>query len=362
MKSALFIDRDGTLIVEPPDQQIDSFEKLKFVPEVIGGLARICSRTNFELVMATNQDGLGTPSFPEAKFSGPQNLLLSILEGEGVMFSDLLIDSTLLSENKDTRKPGTAMFQKYIYGGYDLKNSFVIGDRISDLELAENLGAQAILYGGIVDQRAALCSNSWREISDFLLSQPRTAAKQRCSNETTINLSLTLDGSGRSTISTGLGFFDHMLTLLFKQASWNGKIEAAGDLEVDDHHTIEDVAIVLGQSLNCALGEKKGIERYGCCILPMDEAQATVAIDFAGRNGFCWQARFSRSNINGVSTEMFEHFFRSFSQEARCSLQINAFGSNDHHIAESIFKAVGRSICQAQARSKEGAQSTKGFI
>jgi len=326
MKKALFIDRDGTLVIEPPvDYQLDSFEKLEFYPYVFRYLSKIAEELDFELVMVTNQDGLGTSSFPEENFWPVHNLMLKTLENEGIEFDDILIDRSLPEENAPTRKPGTAMFTKYLSGDYDLENSFVIGDRLTDVELAKNLGAQAISLNKNDDLKDAviiLSTGNWKEIYEYLKLKERRVQISRKTKETNIRLELNLDGKGRSMVSTGIPFFDHMLDQLAKHGKLDMDLKVKGDLHVDEHHTIEDTAIVLGEAMDKALGNKLGIERYGFC-LPMDDCLAQVAIDFGGRNWLVWDVDFKREKIGDMPTEMFLHFFKSFSDAAKANININ---------------------------------------
>ncbi len=363
MQKVLFIDRDGTLVIEPPiDFQLDSLEKLEFYPGVFQNLARIVSELDYELVMVTNQDGMGTNSFPENTFWPTQNKIIQAFKNEGIVFSDVLIDSSFPEQNLPTRKPGIGMLQQYIKGNYDLKNSFVIGDRITDVQLAENLGCQAIFITNDVNEKASLTTTSWQEIYKFLGQQPRTAAVIRNTNETKIEVELNLDGSGKSSIQTGLGFFDHMLEQIAKHGNMDLNIEVKGDLYVDEHHTIEDVGIALGEVFAKALGSKKGIERYGF-VLPMDDCLAQVALDFGGRSWLVWDANFKRERIGEMPTEMFSHFFKSFTDGSKCNLNIKCEGENEHHKIESIFKAFARTL--KIAVKKDGSNSipsTKGIL
>ena len=365
MKKVLFIDRDGTIIVEPvEDEQVDSLEKLAFLPKVLSNLRRIAEETDFELVMVTNQDGLGTESFPEETFWPAHNKMLKTLEGENVHFSAVHIDRTFPHENAPTRKPGTALLQDYLKGDYDLKNSFVIGDRHSDLELAKNLGCQGIFIGEGTNNDASLVSTDWDEIYRFLRLPPRKATVTRQTKETNIHIELNLDGSGQTKISTGLGFFDHMLDQLGKHSGSDLNITVEGDLHIDEHHTIEDTALALGEAYRQAIGAKKGIKRYGF-LLPMDDALAQVAIDFGGRPWMVWDATFKREKIGEMPTEMFYHFFKSFSDTSRSNLNIKVSGDNEHHKIEAIFKAVAKAIKMAVSRDIEhmdSLPSTKGVL
>jgi len=359
MKKALFIDRDGTIIIEPKNEVVDSFVELRFLPGVISSLAKIARETDYELVMVTNQDGLGTDLLPESDFFPPHNKVIEILHDEGVDFAEVFIDRTLPEENAPTRKPGTAMLTKYLARGIDLISSFVIGDRITDLELAQNLGCKAVYISDKPHQLAVFNSKSWPEIAGFLISRPRIEAASRNTSETSVSVKINLDGCGKSSISTGIGFFDHMLDQIARHASFDLSVEADGDLNVDAHHIIEDVGIVLGESISNALGNKKGIERYGF-MLPMDDSLAQVAVDFSGRPWLVWDAEFKNSRIGDMPSEMISHFFKSFSDNAKCNLNIKASGDNDHHKAEAIFKAVGRSLGMAARKTGfQGLPSTK---
>lgn len=373
-KKALFIDRDGTLIVEPPvDFQVDSLAKLSFVPGAIGAMSRIAT-LGYELVMATNQDGLGTSSFPEADFWPAHNLMLQTFEGEGVTFADQLIDRSFPEDNAPTRKPRTGMFGKYLSGDYDLANSYVIGDRITDMQLARNLGAKGILLRNPDEGRAmaeeagvmdvcALITDDWNRIWALLRAGERTASLRRTTRETDIAVALDLDGSAPSSIDTGLKFFDHMLMQIPHHAGVSLTVKAVGDLEVDEHHTMEDVAIILGEAFYQALGSKLGIERYGFA-LPMDECDAQAVLDFGGRIDFDWQVTFDRERVGDVPTEMFRHFFKSFAEAARCNLHIRATGENNHHKIEGVFKAFARAVKMAIARNGLSFElpSSKGIL
>ncbi|MDA9120514.1 bifunctional histidinol-phosphatase/imidazoleglycerol-phosphate dehydratase HisB [Flavobacteriales bacterium] len=361
MKKILFIDRDGTIIKEPADEQIDSFEKLEFYPKSISNLSRIAQELDFELVMVTNQDGLGTDSFPEDTFWPTHNLIMQTLESEGIRFSEVLIDRSFPADNSPTRKPRTGLLTHFIKGNYDLKNSFVIGDRKTDVELAENLGSKAIF---ISDEKAecALTTTAWDEVYRFLKAQPRVASVSRKTSETDIKIELNLDGSGKSEMETGLGFFDHMLEQLAKHGNMDLSVKVVGDLHIDEHHTIEDVALALGEAFDQALGSRKGIQRYGF-LLPMDDCLAQAAIDFGGRPWCVWEADFKREKIGEMPTEMFSHFFKSFSDKARCNLNIKAEGKNEHHKIEAIYKAWARAIRMAVSQTEDGAiPSTKGVL
>ena len=375
-KQALFIDRDGTLVVEPPvDYQLDSFEKLEFLPGVMRNLGFIAQNMHYELVMVTNQDGLGTESFPTDTFVGPHNLIMRTLEGEGIKFDDVIIDTTFEHENKPTRKPGTALLGKYLSGDYDLAGSYVIGDRLTDMMLARNLGARGILIAPDVEQArqriaeaglaevVALVAPDWARIADYLRAGERTAQVQRTTAETDILIRLALDGTGKCDISTGIGFFDHMLFQVGRHSGIDLTIKVKGDTWVDEHHTIEDTGIALGEALRKALGDKRGIERYGF-VLPMDDCRSTVALDFGGRSWLVWDAEFHREKIGDMPTEMFHHFFKSLSDSAAMNLYISARGENEHHKIEGIFKALARAIKCAIQRNVFQYQlpSTKGTI
>ncbi len=374
-KKLLFIDRDGTLIVEPPvDYQVDSFEKLRFVPNVITAMSHIAT-LDYELVMVTNQDGLGTESFPEESFYPVHNLMVTTFEGEGVHFSEQLIDRSMPADNAPTRKPRIGLFGRYLNNPqYDLTASYVIGDRVTDIELAKNLGAHGILLHSLEEGRqmlsdagladhCSLITNDWNKIWQLLRAGERTAKISRKTRETDISLRIDLDGSTPSHIDTGLKFFDHMLDQIVHHAGFSLKITVRGDLEVDEHHTIEDTAIVLGEAIYSALGSKLGIERYGYS-LPMDECDATVLVDFGGRIDFAWNVSFHREWVGDVPTEMFCHFFKSFANAARCNLHITAEGENDHHKIEGIFKAFSRALRMAALRNnfKFELPSSKGVL
>ena len=370
MKKVLFIDRDGTIIVEPPvDFQVDSLEKLSFVPKAISNLLKISEETDFELVMVTNQDGLGTPSFPEETFWPAHEKMLAILQSENITFSAIHIDKSFPEENLPTRKPGIGMLTSYFSSEYDLANSFVIGDRLTDIELAKNLGAKGILIGNLsvpesLQSSLALQTNSWNDIYSFLRMPERIISHQRNTNETKIDITLNLDGSGKSSISTGLHFFDHMLEQIAKHGSMDLHLQVKGDLHIDEHHTIEDTGIALGEAFALALGSKKGINRYGF-LLPMDDCLAQVAIDFGGRNWLVWEAEFKREMIGQVPTEMFFHFFKSFSDAAKANLNIKAEGDNEHHKIEAIFKAFAKSVriaVQRDQKNLDSLPSTKGLL
>lgn len=377
MKKILFIDRDGTLIKEPKDYQIDAFEKLIFYPYVFQYMAKIARELDFELVMVSNQDGLGTDSFPEETFWPVQNFIIDSFEREGVVFSKVIIDKTFASENKPTRKPGTALLSAYMDGSYDLANSFVIGDRITDVALAKNLGAKAIFMrqevglGGEelsenqkdLEDYIAKETTEWSEIYSFLRAGERKVSLKRNTHETQISIGMDLDGTGTSKIKTGIDFFDHMLDQLSRHGLIDLNIEVTGDLAVDEHHTIEDTAIALGEAFHKALGNKLGVERYGFC-LPMDDCEAHVSIDFGGRNWLVWEAEFKREMIGKMPTEMFVHFFKSFSDGAKANLNIKATGQNEHHKIEAIFKAFAKAIKMAIKRDPDKLflPSTKGVL
>ncbi|SDC83998.1 bifunctional histidinol-phosphatase/imidazoleglycerol-phosphate dehydratase HisB [Williamwhitmania taraxaci] len=362
MKKVLFIDRDGTLVIEPPvDYQLDNLEKLEYYPGVFQWLARIAAELDYVLVMVTNQDGLGTDSFPEETFWPAQNKIIQAFKNEGIVFSEILIDKSFPEDNAPTRKPRTGLLNKYIYGDYDLANSYVIGDRATDIELAKNLNAQGIFIGER-NEEAVLCTTNWTTIYNFLKAIPRKASVTRKTNETDICVSVNLDGSGKSKLDTGIGFFDHMLEQIAKHGNLDLDVTVKGDLEIDEHHTIEDVAITLGEAVLNALGSKKGIERYGF-LLPMDDCLAQVAIDFGGRPWLVWQAEFTREMVGEMPTEMFMHFFKSFSDSAKCNLNIKAEGENEHHKIEAIFKAFAKAIKMAvSSTGNYSIPSTKGTI
>ena len=375
MKKILFIDRDGTLALEPSDYQLDSLEKLIFYPEVFTYLGKIAKEMNFELVMVTNQDGLGTDSFPENTFLPTHNFLLKSLENEGVVFDEILIDKSFPEDNLPTRKPKTGLLNKYLDAKkYDLKNSFVIGDRLTDMELALNLGSKGIYLinkdMAELDQLTpklneviVLKTSEWKEIYSYLKLEQRIVKKKRTTRETNIDIRLNLDGTGKGNIKTGIPFFDHMLDQLARHGGMDIDLNVKGDLDVDEHHTIEDTAIVLGEAFATALGNKLGIERYGFC-LPMDDCLAQVAIDFGGRNWLVWDAEFKREMIGKMPSEMFMHFFKSFSDGAKANLNIKAEGVNEHHKIEAIFKAFAKAIKSAIKRDPEKMilPSTKGRL
>src|ERR1017187_368011 len=378
-KKVLFIDRDGTIIREaPPTYQLDAFNKLEFYPHVFECLGKIASELDYELVMVTNQDGLGTAAFPEDSFWPVQHFILSSLENEGIVFSEIFIDLSYPHQNKPTRKPGTGMLTEYLNPEqYDMQHSFVIGDRLTDVKLADNLGCKALWINnhdelgaseikGSAKELAgtiALETQDWKKIYEYLKRPPRKVRHTRKTNETKIEIELNLDGEGKSSINTGLGFFDHMLEQLAKHSGTDISLTCNGDLHIDEHHTIEDVGIALGEAVSIALGDKKGIERYGF-LLPMDDCLAQVAIDFGGRNWLVWEVKFNREKIGEMPTEMFYHFFKSFSDAAKCNLNIKAEGANEHHKIESIFKAFSKSIKMAVKRDAQNnaLPTTKGIL
>ncbi|MBL6990855.1 MAG: bifunctional histidinol-phosphatase/imidazoleglycerol-phosphate dehydratase HisB [Bacteriovoracaceae bacterium] len=377
MKKAIFVDRDGTLIKEPPvTYQIDSLEKLEFLPGVIRNLYKISNDLGHDLIMVTNQDGLGTPSFPENTFWPVHEKMMKILENEGVCFKNVHIDGSLPADNKDTRKPGIGMLKEYINGEYDMENSFVIGDRYSDVLLSQNLKCGSIFLKsnphdktsvedmGMIENNADYMSDNWDDIYKYIKKgHDRTATIERKTSETSISLSINLDGSGASEIKTGLGFLDHMVEQIAKHSMCDILLKAQGDLYVDEHHVVEDVAICLGESFSDALGDKRGTSRYGF-VLPMDESQAKVVLDFSGRSWLSFEADFKREKVGDVPTELFFHFFRTFVDSCRCTLHIEANGSNEHHKIEAIFKAFGKSIKMAVEKSMGNYQvpSTKGML
>ena len=377
MKKVLFIDRDGTMIKETIDEQIDAFEKMVFYPKVFTFLGKIAKELDYELVMITNQDGLGTDSFPENTFWPVHNFIMKSFENEGVVFDQVFLDRTFPHENANTRKPGTGLLTHYFSDEYDLENSFVIGDRLTDIELAKNLGSKGIFINdntnlgtgeitvkrGELNDVIALESSDWEKIYEFLKLENRTAELTRNTNETKIFIKLNLDGTGKSDISTGIAFFDHMLDQIARHGNMDLTLQVKGDLEVDEHHTIEDTMIALGEIFAKALGTKMGIERYGFC-LPMDDCLAQVTIDFGGRNWLVWDADFKREMIGKMPTEMFFHLFKSFTDGAKCNLNIKAEGDNEHHKIEAIFKAFAKAIKAAVKRDSEKMilPSTKGML
>ena len=375
MKKVLFIDRDGTLALEPADYQLDALEKLVFYPEVFTYLGKIAREMDYELVMVTNQDGLGTASFPEDTFWPTHNFILKSFENEGVIFDNILIDKSFPADNAPTRKPRTGLLTQYLDSEqYDLANSFVIGDRLTDMELAKNLGAKGLFIANdealgaeeaakYLEAAIALKTTQWKEIYSFLKLNQRIVVQKRTTHETDISLTLNLDGSGKSNIDTGIAFFDHMLDQIARHGNMDLDLKVKGDLAVDEHHTIEDTAIVLGEAFAGALGNKLGIERYGFC-LPMDDCLAQVAIDFGGRNWLVWETEFKREMIGQMPTEMFMHFFKSFTDGAKANLNIKAEGTNEHHKIEAIFKAFAKAIKVAVKRdpAKMILPSTKGSL
>ncbi len=378
MKKVLFIDRDGTLVLEPHDYQVDALDKVEFYPLVFQYLAKIVQELDYELVMVTNQDGLGTNSYPEATFWPAHNAIMKAFRNEGITFAEEVIDRTFPHENQPTRKPGTALLTHYMDGSADLANSFVIGDRITDVQLAKNLGAKAIwmvtdpqLGADEISNDArnlqeviALASTDWGEIYRFLKGRQRTGKVHRVTKETDVFVQLELDGQGRYNNHTGLGFFDHMLDQLAKHSGANLEVRVQGDLHIDEHHTIEDTAIALGEAFRQAVGDKRGMERYGSCILPMDDCLATAAIDFSGRPWLVWSAEYRREKVGQMPTELFHHFFKSFSDTALCNLNIKAEGENEHHKIEATFKAVAKAIKMAVKRDVNSQElpSTKGVL
>ncbi len=371
MKKVLFIDRDGTLIIEPPDEQIDSLEKLEYYPGVFTWLGKIARETDYELVIVTNQDGLGTDRFPENTFWPAHNKMMHAFEKEGIAFTQTFIDRSLPHENLPTRKPGIGMLDGFFSGAFDLKNSFVIGDRLTDVQLAKNLGSNGILLndGSLetklkeqqLENYCALITQSWEDIYKFVSAPSRRGSVHRKTKETDIQIDINLDGQGKSKISTGLGFFDHMLDQLSKHGNIDLEIKVDGDLHIDEHHTIEDTALALGEAFLQALGDKRGIERYGFC-LPMDDCLARVAIDFGGRPWIVWDASFKREKIGEMPTEMFYHFFKSFTDTSKSNLNVKAEGTNEHHKIEEIFKAFAKSIKMAVKKEGNQLPSTKGVL
>jgi len=374
MKKVLFIDRDGTLALEPTDYQLDALDKLVFYPKVFTYLGKIARELDYELVMVTNQDGLGTDSFPEDDFWPTHKFLLQSFENEGVVFDEILIDRSFPADNSPNRKPRTGMLGRYIDADYDLANSFVIGDRITDMELAKNLGCKGLFIatdealgaeeaGEGITAAIALKTKAWEDIYRFLKLEQRIVKQQRTTHETDIQLTLNLDGTGKSNIDTGIAFFDHMLDQIARHGAMDLDLTVKGDLEVDEHHTIEDTAIVLGEAFAEALGAKLGIERYGFC-LPMDDCLAQVGIDFGGRNWLVWDTEFKREMIGQMPTEMFMHFFKSFTDGSRANLNIKAEGTNEHHKIEAIFKAFAKAIKVAVRRDPDKMilPSTKGIL
>ena len=376
MKTALFIDRDGTIILEPPvTEQVNSLAEMTFLPGVIHNMAFIRERLSSEFVMVTNQDGLGTEAYPETVFEEVQNKMLEVLKGEGVEFDDILIDKSYPEDGLDTRKPGIGMLGAYLKGDYDMSHSYVIGDRATDVQLAKNLGCKGILIANNVDDAAkmlqekglsdhcALIAENWNKIAEFLFAEERVATVARKTKETDINIRVDLDGNGKCDISTGLGFFDHMLEQIGKHSGIDLMIHVKGDLNVDEHHTIEDTGIALGEAIYKALGSKRGVERYGYS-LPMDDCLCSVCLDFGGRPWLVWDAEFKREYVGDMPTEMFLHFFKSLSDSAKMNLNVKAEGDNEHHKIEGIFKALARAIKMAIKRDiyKYELPSTKGTL
>jgi imidazoleglycerol-phosphate dehydratase/histidinol-phosphatase len=389
MTKLLFIDRDGTLIREPqPDQKVDALEKLELLPGVVYALARLARETDYELVMVTNQDGLGTPDFPENTFQPAQDKLIQLLAGEGIVFRSIHIDRSYPSENKPTRKPGTAMLTEYLSESFDLANSYVVGDRLTDVQLAHNLGAKAILlrnpealaavqaqaenmpedarnqYDPSQISGIELIVDDWEDIYVHLTRPQRFVDHRRETLETSVHVQLELDGSGLTALDSGLNFLDHMIDQLARHGGLNLALHTEGDLHVDEHHSIEDTGIALGEALWLALRDKRGLERFGHAIVPMDEALATVAIDFCGRSNLVWNVRFQREYVGDVPTEMFYHFFKSLTDAAECTLHIRCEGENDHHIAEAVFKGVARALRMAVRRDASSTElpTTKGTL
>ena len=374
MKKALFIDRDGTLVVEPPvDFQVDSLEKLEYLPGVFRNLSFIRQQLDYELIMVSNQDGMGRAQYPEEVYNLIQQKILTAFQNEGITFDGIHIDRSMPEDNLPTRKPGTAMLTAYMEGAYDLANSFVIGDRMTDIELARNLGAKAILLGEQDQQpeidEAGLISHcsyiagDWSAIYTYLLRNRRRAQIVRETSETRICIDLSLDGTNQYKISTGIGFFDHMLEQIARHGGIDLEVEVTGDLHIDEHHSIEDTGLALGEAFSKALGDRRGIDRYGF-LLPMDESEAKVSMDLGGRSAMVWKAAFSREKIGDMPTEMFEHFFKSFSDSAKCNLHIEVEGKNEHHKAEAIFKAFAKVLMQAVKRNPWQSEipSTKGAL
>lgn len=376
MKKVLFVDRDGTLIKEPADWQVDSFEKLEFLDDVIVYLRKIVDELGYTLVMVTNQDGLGLPQHPEEKFWPVHNLMMHVFESNGIEYEDVFIDKTFAKDNHPNRKPNIGLIQeKYMNStDYDLKNSFMVGDRYTDIQFAKNFGGKGILIGRSTDtvdddalnlkeltDTLALKTDNWKAIYEFLSEPQRIGKVKRTTKETDIDIEVNLDGSGQSNIETGLGFFDHMLEQISKHGQLDLTVQVKGDLHIDEHHTIEDTALALGSAFKAALGEKRGIERYGF-MLPMDDVLAQVAIDFGGRPWLVWNADFKREKVGDMPTEMFMHFFKSFSDTAQCNLNIKAEGDNEHHKIEGIFKAFAKAIKMAKTKSGYDLPSTKGVL
>lgn len=378
MKKILFLDRDGTLVREPHDYQVDAFDKIEFYPKVFQFLSRIAAELDYELVMVTNQDGLGTPSLPEEAFWPVHNAILKAFSNEGIHFKEVIIDRTFPHENAPTRKPQTGLLTHYMDGSLDLARSFVIGDRLTDIELAKNLGAKGIwintepeLGAGEISSRQAelqgaiaLVTQDWADIYAFLKNQTRSATVSRKTKETEVDVRVHLDGNGAYKNRTGIGFFDHMLDQLAKHSGCDLQVDVTGDLHVDEHHTIEDTGIALGEAFRLALGDKRGIERYGFAILPMDDCLAQAAIDFSGRPWLVWEADFRREKIGDLPAEMLFHFFKSFSDHAQCNINLKAEGTNEHHKIEILFKAFARAIRMAIERKPGNTDlpTTKGTL
>lgn len=365
MRKILFIDRDGTLIVEPPvTYQVDTLEQLEFLPGVIGALSRVLSQSDYELVMVTNQDGLGTEVYPEENFNTVQKSMLQTFAGEGITFKEILIDKTFPEQNSPTRKPKTGLVEKYMNETLDYNNSYVIGDRLSDMELAKNMGIRGIYMGNgehSPEMPVAFRSSDWRKIEGFLMSGARKAVVERKTKETAIRIEVDLNGTGKGRIDTGLKFFDHMLEQIPRHAGIDVNINVQGDLEVDEHHTIEDTGIALGECFKRALGSKRGVERYGFA-LPMDESEAQVLLDFGGRYELVWDVLLMREYVGDFPTEMLKHFFSAFGQACGCNLNIKAKGENTHHIIEAVFKALARAIRQAVRVTGTEIPSSKGVL
>ncbi|MCF8225906.1 MAG: bifunctional histidinol-phosphatase/imidazoleglycerol-phosphate dehydratase HisB [Bacteroidales bacterium] len=373
-QKVLFIDRDGTLLIEPPvAYQVDSLEKLEFYPGVFRNLYLIRKTTDYQLVIVSNQDGLGTSAYPVKRYEKVQQKIVTSFRNEGIEFDDIFIDPSVPEDNSPNRKPGTGMLKKYMDGTYDLENSLVIGDRLTDIQLAKNLGARGILIGpssmskdiadADLNDHCALVTENWDDVYKYIRSSIRSSIVESSTSETNIRVQLSLDGNGRSEISTGLGFFDHMLEQIARHGNFDLQVQVKGDLHVDEHHTIEDAAIALGEAFRRALGEKKGIQRYGFT-LPMDDSLAAVAVDFSGRSWLTWDAEFKREKIGDVPTEMFYHFFKSFCDAAKCNLNIKSEGNNEHHKIESIFKAFSKAVKGAVGFDPDNDQlpSTKGKL
>jgi imidazoleglycerol-phosphate dehydratase/histidinol-phosphatase len=378
MKKVLFLDRDGTLILEPADYQVDHIDKLNFYPGVFRWLGRIVRELDYELVMVTNQDGLGTDSYPEENFWPTHNAMLRALEAEGITFSEQVIDRTFAADNQPTRKPGTKLVEHYMTGAYDLANSYVVGDRLTDIQLAKNMGAQGIWIAtdpelgaeeldaeqlASLDKTIALRTTDWEDIYRLLRLKRRTVSIRRTTKETDIRIELDLDGTGKTEMDTGLGFFDHMLDQLGRHSGCDLSVKVNGDLQIDEHHTIEDTAIALGEAFGEALGDKLGIERYGFYLV-MDEALVSVGLDFGGRPWLVWECDYKREKVGDMPTEMFHHFFKSFTDGAKANLNIKAEGQNEHHMIEATFKALAKAIKAAKHRDVDNMRlpSTKGIL